>query len=511
MTRFRPALLLAGALLLLASLYLPWAKASCSALGNVGGLRNLTVCPAVAAWSSPAGDAAALSALLLGFVAAAALGRPGGRHDRLLSVCALLAGYFGLALGAATHSVAYGEQVHFASGAYVGGAGAIVVLAAAAAARRWTFRRAAGLRLVSLAVAAGLLAALVLPWARVAKQPGVTFLGIGASPAVLAGVLTLCLVAGRGNRLAVAAAAALFTGAAFGSMPPGEERAYGAWAALGLALALVALALPGVWISRPQRPPAFALAVGAAAALLVASLFLPWQRECYPGAHGFCISVNGWSVPGTASAALALALGFFLLAQRRRSAPLVELAAVVGLLVATLGFELVEGTFAGVRLSFGYGSTLGFAAAALLVAIVLARVRPPKLGRDDAVRLLPVAACAGYAAIVVLPWWGVLSFDTVQTLRFAPLSWLTIAGVLVDLCLLGHWARRCSDVRLVLMPLALLALAALELIRFRDLGIAWGGGTIVGLCLLLAFLGRVEQGGGWANVHVPEILRVDRL
>ncbi len=509
MTRLRPALLLAGALTLLASLYLPWATESCSALGSMGGMGDLTVCPAVTAWTAPAAGAAALAALLLGFAAAAALGRPGGRYERLLTLCALLAGYFGLALGAATHSVAYGPHVRFASGAYVGAAGAIVALVAAGAGRRWTFRRADGLRLASFAVAAGLLAALVLPWARAAKEPGITFLGIGAAPAVPAGALALCLVAGRGNRLAVAAAAALFTGAAFGSMPAGEERAYGAWAALGLALALVALALPGAVKSRPQRPSAFALAAGAAAALLVVSLFLPWQRECYPGARGFCMSANGWSFPGTVSAALALAV--FVAVLSRRSAPLVELAAGVGLLVATLGFELVEGTFAGVRLGFGYGSTLGFAAAALLVALVLVRARPPAFGREDAVRLLPVAACAGYAAVVVLPWWGVLSLDTVQTLRFAPLSWLTVAGVLVDLRLLGHWARRCSDVRLVLMPLALLALAAVELIRFRDLGLAWGGGTVVGLCLLLAALGRVEQRGGWANVHVPELLRIDRL
>jgi hypothetical protein len=112
------------------------------------------------------------------------------------------------------------------------------------------------------------------------------------------------------------------------------------------------------------------------------------------------------------------------------------------------------------------------------------------------VRLVPIAACLGYLAILVVPWW--------------------VAGVLLGIHLLGSWLRRAADAsaspdRLVLLPLALLALAALDLIRLRSAGITWGGGIVVSLCLVLALLGHVEAQSGLENMQIPEILRVDRL
>jgi hypothetical protein len=53
--------------------------------------------------------------------------------------------------------------------------------------------------------------------------------------------------------------------------------------------------------------------------------------------------------------------------------------------------------------------------------------------------------------------------------------------------------------RLVLLPLALLTLAALDLVRLRDAGInhlGGGGGVVVGLSLVLALLGRIEPRKG---------------
>jgi hypothetical protein len=497
MTRVRPALLLTGALVLLSSLYLPWQET------------------AVGAWSSQAGDATALSALLLAVAAV----RPGRARDRLLDLGALFAGYFALALFAVTRSVAHGQlygvhlHLHYASGAYVGAAGMLVVLAGGAT-RRWELRRPTVTRLATLALAAGLLVALLLPWERLTGKSRIAYPGIELPVAVVAAVLALCLVAGRGNRLVVAAAAALSTGAAFSTVTVafGFHRSYGAWMGLGFALALAVLALPEIRTARPARPSALALAAGGAAALLVVSMFLPWQRACVTAGGGVCASADGWtSVPGAAAAVVALALVAVLIVPPRRDGPAIELAVGVALLVATLGSELVAGDFSGTRESFGYGSTLGFAAAALLVALVLARVRPPRFVREDLVRLLPVAACAAYAVVVALPWWGVLSYEDRADLRFAPLSWPTVIGVLVAIRLLGLWVRRVSDVRLVFLPLGLLALAALELIRYREIGIAWGGGIVAGLSLLLVLLGLAEQRGGLRNLRVPEILRVDRL
>jgi hypothetical protein len=100
--------------------------------------------------------------------------------------------------------------------------------------------------------------------------------------------------------------------------------------------------------------------------------------------------------------------------------------------------------------------------------------------------------------------------------RFAPISWLTVAGALLGIHLFGSWLRRAAGGSarpglLVVLPLALLALAALDLIRLRSAGITWGGGLVVGLCILLAVLGRVEAQSGLEKMQIPASLRVDRL
>jgi hypothetical protein len=112
--------------------------------GDVSGLLNLfSGNLSVDGWSSGIGDAAALSALLLAGVAGVGLARPnlGGRLP--LGLCALVVGYFGLAVAAQARSVANQREVgmngvdfHYAYGAYLGAAGGIVALLAAAALRR---------------------------------------------------------------------------------------------------------------------------------------------------------------------------------------------------------------------------------------------------------------------------------------------------------------------------------------------------------------------------------------
>ena len=229
----------------------------------------------------------------------------------------------------------------------------------------------------------------------------------------------------------------------------------------------------------------------------------PGRLGSVPAINGTVSGTGSTTDAGTTAAMLAIALVLVALAARR--APVVELAAGLGIMVATLGFQVAEFTASGARLRFGYGLVIDCVAAAVLVALALPHVRLPKL---DA-RLVPIAACLAYLVIVVVPWWDVLSRRAEVDLRFAPLSWLTIAGVLVAIRLLGLWARPTDDHRLGALPLALLALAALELIRFRDAGLAWGGGIVVGLCLALVALGFYGR-RGW-NFRVPEILRVDRL
>jgi hypothetical protein len=543
--RWSGVLVLAGALFLLVSLYLPWQKASCGPEclrgqgGDVTGLLNLfSGNLTVDGWSSGIGDAAALSALLLAAVAGVALARPNLEGRLPLGLCAVFVGYFAFAVAAAARSVAHQREVgmngvdfHDAYGAYLGVAGGIVALLAATALRRKELVRERSVsRLAALVLGLGLLVSFLLPWQRVAG-PHLTFLGIEEPAAVLAAV-TVCVAAvwwmsesSIGERLGVSATTALFTVAAVSAVTFGVAHAYGAWVGLGLALALLALALLGTApVSRPARPPRHAVAVAAAAAVLLAALFLPWQNVCYPTGSdlgpysGRCLSTNGWvTIAGSAAAALATLLVVATFALRRLAASVVELSVGFALFVATLGFEVAARGSSGVHV--GYASIVGFAGAALLLILALVRVRLPSFERNRLlIRLAPIKVCLVYLVIVVVPWWDVLPrrLQSQSLVHFAPISWLTVAGALLAIHLSGSWARRITRPseradRLVLIPLGMLALATLDIVRLRDAGITWGGAIVVGLCLLLALLGRIEQREGLESLRVPEILRVDRL
>ena len=187
-----------------------------------------------------------------------------------------------------------------------------------------------------------------------------------------------------------------------------------------------------------------------------------------------------------------------------------------GLLVATLGFSLQEGGGGGFHIGHAYGSTIGFALAAALAALALLRSRLPALDwRRMAVRLTPIAACAAYLAIIVLPMWGVSQEPFHTPPIYPPLSWLTIAGALLGIHLLGLWFRGIAgapgSADLVLIPLGLLALASVDLLNQREEAATWGRVGLVSVCLLLALLGRIEQRGGLETVRIPNALRLDRL
>jgi hypothetical protein len=528
--------LLAGGLALLASLYMPWQEASCGPGCDVTRLLNLfSGNPSVDGWSSGIGDAAAVAALLLAGGAAIALGRPSLAGRMPLGLCALTVGYLAFAVAAQARSIARlrevamnGTDFHYTYGAYVGVAGGAVALLAAAWLRRDELvRDRSPSGIVALVLGVGLLVSLLLPWQRVLTPQVVTLPGIGSPAGVLAAV-TGCTAAVLWTRestarvrLGISAATALFAGAAVSAVAFGVARTYGAWVGLGLGLALVALALlHGAPVVRPTRPPAHAVAAGAAAGLLLTALFLPWQKVCFPAESGVrqCLSTNGWvTIAGSAAGALAILLVVEAVALRRLGVSDVELGVGVGLLVATLGLELAAPDIAGIQL--GYGSFIGFSAAALLLVVVLARLRLPRIDRNRLrVRLAPITACLAYLAVVVVPWWDVLPrrLQSHSLVRFAPPSWVTVAGVLLAIHLLGAWMRRLADPResgdrVVILPLGLLALAAVDLIRLRDAGITWGGGIVVGLCLVLALLGRIDEREGLENFRLPEVLRVDRL
>jgi hypothetical protein len=257
--------------------------------------------------------------------------------------------------------------------------------------------------------------------------------------------------------------------------------------------------------------------LAAAAGLFVTALFLPWQTECFPPGPGFgagrCFSANGWTyIPGATAGLLGLLLVAASVGSLGRLVP--ELAIAVALLTATAGLALVSVDIAG--LGFGYGSFVGFVAAGLLVAAALIVVRVPTCRRERLLARLPAAAAAlAYLVIVVVPWWRVLPYRLEAQSR-APFSWLTLAGVLIAIHLLMSWLRRIADesaapARLVVLPIALLAFAALDLIRLRDQGITWAAGGVVGICLFLTAAGALETRGRIDDLRLPEILRIDRI
>jgi hypothetical protein len=232
---------------------------------------------------------------------------------------------------------------------------------------------------------------------------------------------------------------------------------------------------------------------------------------------GQCLSTNAWTrtLPTTASALLAIALVVAVLDPRLRSS-VVELAAGFGLFVATIGFALQEGGAGGFHVGRAYGTTIGFVLAAALIALALLPARLPTIDpRRAAIRLAPIAACVAYLAIIVLPMWDLFQEPFHTPPISPPLSWLTIAGELLGIHLLGLWARQIArgsgGAKLVLVPLALLALAAIDLVNQRTEAATWGRGALVGLCVLLAVLGSLEQRGGLESQHIPEALRLDRL
>jgi hypothetical protein len=552
---------LAGSVALVVSLYLPWqvvstpSSASTSRFvgaggGATAGLLNLfagSVNLNVDGWSPSVGGPAALSALLLATLFAVGLLRPVVVSGMPIGLCGLLACYFAFAVAAVARSNAHYRAVayrqlgalhfHYAYGAYIGVAGGIVALLAVGGLRRNEILR--GRSLVSTAaivLAAGLLVSFLLPWERFTAIQRTTFLGI-ESPATVLAAVVVCVAAVRGTsgsrveRLALSATAVLLISAAVSGLTLGVAHSYGAWVGLGLALAIAALALVDRTsvldrfpVSRQARFGWQGTAAAAVVALFLMALFLPWQKVCYPTGSDFgpysgrCLTINGWvTISGSTAALLSLLIALAMLTARRLVVSAGELAVGTALFVATLGFELVPS--GGIGLHFGYGSIVGFVATALLLVIVAARLPRARLEwKWLSVRLVPITACFGYLVVLVVPWWDVLPrrVQSESFVRFAPVSWLTAASALLGIRLLGSWLRRNADgspsaTRLVLLPLALLALAALDLIRLRSAGITWGGGAVVGLCILLALLGRVEAQSGLENMQIPAILRVDRL
>lgn len=513
-------MLLLGGALVLVSLYLPWQRISVDLSefgdleGSVDGLLQLFQGQEpLDGWQSGVAPAEALAGLLLIALSAVALARPELSTRLPLGRVALVTAYFGIAVAADSRlrgrflvgAAEPAADLEFAYGAYIGLGAVAALLLTSVVLRRAELQvlLRSPLAVAAVILAAGLLLVLLLPWRRFM---GFEYTGIAAPAAQVGAVMAICTArASRGVGLLVA----LFTAAAFSTGRFPYEHTRSAWIGLGISLTLGALALIG-GIRRPalERIPWAQLVLGAAGLFLVASFFLPWQEFCYPEdafPSGQCVSVNAWeSEAAPAAALLAIALIIGELVRLRRLPPQLELAAGIALLVTTLGFQFGRGGTVGL----GYGFWIGTVSTAVIVLLAVARMRPPRV---DA-RLAPIALCLAYLALVVptLTWWNLFMFDAPRFLWFAPFSWITIAGALLALTLIRLWLEEPPDTRqLLLVPAVIAALAGLDLARIET--ITWGGGIVLGLCALLALCAWALDPRRPGRLHVPEILRVDRL
>jgi hypothetical protein len=547
--------------LTLASLFMPWQRAGCSDgggdpfapdTGSSAGLANLFLgnCqPPIDGWSS-VGEVATLAAVLLVALAALTVARPQLESRLPLAQAAGAVAFFTIALVAHTRLDARRPTFadagfHTAYGTYVGAAAALLALAAACVLRRDELALTpTGSAWVPIAGGLGLLTVLLVPWTEVviategSEPDRIESLGVAAAAGVPAAVLALRFLvirwrdadAARVEGLVLSAAMLLFVGGAVAVDTPVSDRP-AAWVGLGIAVALLGLVLAErPWESIRLRPTWLAAGAGAALVLLGVSLFLPWQRACYEdesvlrdiGASGRCLTANGWRPEEAAlGMVVALALVAVVLALALRAFSRTELAFGLALLVATLGFGLETGNSGGVELEVVYGAVVGFVAAAVLVGLALAPVRIHAVDWSGRRTAVPgVLLGAAYVALVVLPWWNVLPDGVWSTFSpgLARLSWMTLAAALLALRLAYSWATRLapsgaprSTEELVLLALALTSLVVLDALRRGLDDLTWNTALLGSLAVALTVLGLVERAGGFDRVHVPDLLRIDRV
>jgi hypothetical protein len=516
--------LLASALTFLASLYLPWRSAHPGA--------DLT------GWTN-AGYVAALFAVALAAVTATTLLRPsvllrlpfGGLGVGLAYFSAAVAvqvhafSTFPLAVPPEAGPVAVGWtgsanlHYHWAYGAYMGiGSGIAAAVTALLLRRRELLSPRSTSEGAAAILCLALLASFLLPWIE-AGAPRVSMIGLDFPAAVIAAA-GIILGAGQLSRCAEvplrlcgAVSAAVLTGAAASQTASSRAaHGYGAWLGIGSAAALVVLeAVRARSLRLPAVPRWAALRTGAAL-LLVVGLFLPALSY---GVGRFHVAASGWQTSyGAAAGALALVLLFAPLLPRVESYGL-DATLAIALLVATLGIGAAEEP--GSILSLGYGAYIDFAAAAALLVLALARLRPVGAERRRLlVRAVPLATTVACLTAILVPLWSVL--PELWTLQATAVhGWFSLVALLIALYLLRAWTLRITAAStpphvLTVAPLVLLVLPALQIVLYRDEAIVWGGVILVALCLLLALLGWIEESrGGLENIGLPEILRIDRL
>jgi hypothetical protein len=512
--------LLASALTFLVSLFLPWRDTTAPAVldgAGAEGLLNLLEGRQVDGWLAVAGDVAVLVVVAIVLATVAALRRPQLAPNLPIGGLGVALGYFAVAVAVEVHTLSqvfvggftgHPPAIHgsWTYGFYLGlASGGVALLSGLAYRRNELVRRRVAGDFAAAGLGIALLVSFLLPWAGISGARASYAHGI-ESPAALIAALALFCGAGRLSgeawrlwRLPLAIAIAVLTGGAvsgiavFTSVP-----LYGAWIGVGCAVSLVAREAVRAWPMRILVPHGLAALRTGAAALLIVALFLPWRE-----------GIDGWYSPaGAATGCLCLLL------LGTAVVPALENYVLDAMVAIAIFVAALATAFRGVSsfYNFGNGAYVGIAATGILLVTALAPLRLGHVDRRRArARAVPLATSVLCVAAVAVPSWSVL--PEAWSYQAAPLyGFLVVPGVLFSLYLVRLWALRVRGSanpgeQLIVVPLVLLALTALDLIRFRNGDVVWGAVIVVGLCLLLALCGWFEEGS-----RVPgEIWRVDRL
>jgi hypothetical protein len=525
--RLPPFVLLASSLTFLASLFLPWREVAAPPCCTLQGLSSGGG-HAIDGWVSGPGDVAVLLVVAL---VLATVRRPQLAARLPIGSIGVALGYFTVAVVVVLHELSsafaagfpgqpHGLHTSWAYGFYLGVAsGGIALLSGIACRRNEPLRLRGTADGVAAVLAIALLISFFLPWIGFGQgrdslsAPGIAFAAAAiVAVALILGAGWLHGEGGRRWRLPLAIAAAVLTGGAASGVEPFSHQRYGAWIGVACAVLLVALEVVRVLpMLLPALPRGLAAVRLGAAALLIVALFLPWQELHSPGTTQ---GTDGWYFSsGAAAGTLCLVLLLTPALRALEDYALGAIAAIV-IFVSILGASFHEDSAV---YRIGYGAFVGFAAVGILLVSALLPFRPIRVDRGRALsRAVPLAASGLSVAAVVVPQWYVLPHpwnlqaSAVSDLLFVP-------GVLIALYLARLWVLRVvgpagTGGRLTLVPLVLLTLPSLELIRGRDGDIVWGAVILIGLCLLLAVLGWIEEDRGLESIRVPEeIWRVDRL
>lgn len=454
------------------------------------GFGELVKGGAAEGWVAGAGDVAALLVVAIALGTITALRRPELAAKLPFGSLGVALAYFAAAVAVEVHALGNlgggftGHPVtphaSWAYGFYIGVAsGAIAGLSGLALRRNELGRPGAAVDAVSGVFGIALLISFLLPWigqGDIFSRPGIDDAAATLAAVVLIfGAPRVRSEDGRRWRLPLVAGIAILTAGAASATPFSTVSRYGTWIGVGSVVLLLAVEAARGW---PLRLPALprgsaALELGAASLLIVA-LFLPWQEISIPhhswGTHGWYV-VAGAAVGGLCLLLLARA---FLPAVENYA---LDTAVAIAVFASMLGTVFRQG---GPFLRLGYGAYVGLTAAGVLLVTPLLRFRPGPVDRTRALaRAVPLAASVLCVAAIVVPMWFVLPQDWTFQATALYYGWFSAAGVLLALYLVRLWSVRVSGTgragyQLTLVPLALLALAALDLIRFRGGDVVWG-------------------------------------